>query len=99
MDRCETSMYIFGEGDNDPYSQENIAQTRGFVNIPKNKGNSDKEKEKEKSNEKLSNEKLTVGNTRQHMASSSTQMTYNIVEDLSKLRITLPFTEVVNIPR
>jgi hypothetical protein len=25
MDRCETSMYIFGEGDNDPNSQENVA--------------------------------------------------------------------------
>jgi hypothetical protein len=33
------------------------------------------------------------------MASSSTQMTYNVMEDLSKLRITLPFTEVVKIPQ
>jgi hypothetical protein len=31
--------------------------------------------------------------------SNSTQMTYNVVEDLSKLRITLPFIEVVNIPQ
>jgi hypothetical protein len=63
MDRCETSMYIFGEGDNDPNSQENVTQTRGFVNRPKNKGDSDKEKqkekEKEKTNEKVSNEKVT----------------------------------------
>ena len=42
MDRCEMSMYIFEEGDNDPDSQENVAQTRGFVNRPKNKGDSDK---------------------------------------------------------
>jgi hypothetical protein len=44
MDGCEMSMYIFGEGENDPNSQENVAQTRGFVNRPKNKGDSDKEK-------------------------------------------------------
>jgi hypothetical protein len=31
--------------------------------------------------------------------SKYTQMTYNVVEDLSKLRITLPFTEVVKIPQ
>jgi hypothetical protein len=36
------------EGDNVPKSQENIAQTRGFVNRPKNKGDSDKENQKEK---------------------------------------------------
>jgi hypothetical protein len=34
---------------------------------------------------------VTVGTTRQHMASSSTQMMYNVMEDLSKLRITLSF--------
>jgi hypothetical protein len=92
-------MYIFGEGDNDPYSQENIAQTGGFVNRPKNKG--DSHKEKEKTNEKLSNEKVTDGNRtkRQNLASSSTQMMYNVVEDLSKLRIIFPFTEVVKIPQ
>jgi hypothetical protein len=52
MDGCETSMYIFEEGDNDPNSQENITQTRGFVNIPKNKGDSNKENQKEKEKEK-----------------------------------------------
>jgi hypothetical protein len=96
-------MYIFGEGDNDPYSQENVAQTRGFVNRPKNKGDShkEKEKEKEKTNEKLSNEKVTDGNRtkRQHLASSSTQMMYNVMEDLSKWRMTLPFMEVVKMPQ
>jgi hypothetical protein len=46
MDRSETSMYIFGEGDNDPNLQENVAQKRGFVNKPNNKGDSEKEKEK-----------------------------------------------------
>jgi hypothetical protein len=60
MDGCEAFMYIYEEGENDPNSQENVAQTRGFVNIPKNKGDSDKEKqkEKEKYSEKVSNEKL-----------------------------------------
>jgi hypothetical protein len=48
MDGCETSMFIFEDGDDDPNSQENFAQTRGFVNRPKNKGDSNKEKQKEK---------------------------------------------------
>jgi hypothetical protein len=52
MDGCEMSMYIFGEGDNDPNSQENVAQTRGFVNRPKNKGDSDKGKRKRKGKNK-----------------------------------------------
>jgi hypothetical protein len=103
MDGCETSMYIFEEGDNDPNSQENVTQTRGFVNRSKNKNDSEKEnqKDKEKMNEKRENEKMTdnVGNKKQHLMSNSTQMTYNVVEDLSKLRITLPFTEVVKIPQ
>ena len=38
----DTSMYIFEEGDNNPNSQENLTQTRGFVNRPKNKGDSNK---------------------------------------------------------
>jgi hypothetical protein len=42
MDECKASMYIYGEGDNDPNLQENVAHTRGFVNRPKNKGDSDK---------------------------------------------------------
>jgi hypothetical protein len=46
MDGCETSMYIFGEGDNDPKLQENVAHTSGFVNRPKNKCDTNKEKEK-----------------------------------------------------
>jgi hypothetical protein len=103
MDGCETSMYIFEEGDNDPNSQENVAQTRGFVNRSKNKNDSEKEnqKDKEKTNEKREGEKMTdnVGNKKQHLMSNSSQMTYNVVEDLSKLRITLPFTEVVKIPQ
>lgn len=47
----------------------------------------------------MSNEKVTDGTKRQHLVSSSTQMTYNVVEDLSKLRIMLFFTEVVKIPQ
>jgi hypothetical protein len=42
MDGCETSMYIFEEGENDPNSQENVAQKRGFVNRTKNKNDSEK---------------------------------------------------------
>jgi hypothetical protein len=40
-----------------------------------------------------------VGNKKQHLMSNSSQMTYNVVEELSKLRITLPFAEVVKIPQ
>jgi hypothetical protein len=104
MDVCDISMYIFEEGNNDPNSQENVAQTRGFVNRPKNKGDSDKEnqksKEKEKMNEKRENEvTYSVGSKKQHLTSNSTQMTYTVVEDLSKLWINFPFTEVVKIPQ
>jgi hypothetical protein len=41
-------MYIFEEGDNDPNSQEKVAQTRGFVNRSKSKNDSEKEKKKDK---------------------------------------------------
>jgi hypothetical protein len=52
-------------------------------------------------NDKRENEKTTnsIGNKKQHLMSNSTQMTYNVVEDLSKLRIALPFTKVVKIPQ
>jgi hypothetical protein len=103
MDGCEASMYIFEEGNNDPDSQENVSQTRTFVNKSKNKNDSknENEKDKEKVNEKKENENVTdsVGSKKQHMMSNPTQMKYNVVEDLSKLRITLPFTEVVKIPQ
>jgi hypothetical protein len=52
MDGCETSMYIIEEGDNDPNSQENVAQIRGFVNRPKNRGDYVKDNQKEKEREK-----------------------------------------------
>jgi hypothetical protein len=105
MDGCKTSMHIFGEGNNDPNLQENVAQTRGFVNRPKNKGDFDKEKqkekEKEKTNEKVSNEKVRDGSgtKRKQLSSNSTQMTYNVMEGLSKLRTTLYFIELVKIPQ
>jgi hypothetical protein len=64
MDGCETSMYIFEEGEDDPVSQENVVQTQAFVNKSKSKDNSekDKEKDKEKDNEKESN-KSKIRNT------------------------------------
>jgi hypothetical protein len=46
MEGCEMSMYIFEEGDNDPESQENVAQTRAFVNKYKNKNDIESENEK-----------------------------------------------------
>jgi hypothetical protein len=101
MDGCKMSMYIFEEDDNDLNSQENVTQTRGFVNRSKNRIDSKKEnqKYKEKTNEKRANEKVTdnVGSKMKHLTSNSTQMTYNVIEDLCKLRITLPFIEVVKI--
>jgi hypothetical protein len=52
-------------------------------------------------NEKEANENVTdsVGSKKQHLMLKSPQMKYNVVEDLSKLRITLPFIEVVKIPQ
>jgi hypothetical protein len=41
-------MYIFEEGDNDPNSQENVAQTRRFVNRSKHKNEFEKENQKYK---------------------------------------------------
>jgi hypothetical protein len=83
MEGCDTSMYIFEEGDNDPKSQEKFAQTRGFVNRSKSKNDSEKEKkkDKEKVNEKRENEKMmdNVESKKQHPMSNSTQMTYNVV--------------------
>jgi hypothetical protein len=45
-------------------------------------------------NEKKANENMadSTGSKKQHLMSNPTQMKYNVVEDLSKLRITLPFT-------
>ena len=50
-------------------------------------------------NEKKENENVidSVGSKNPHLTSNPTQMKYNVVEDLSKLRITLPFTKVVKI--
>jgi hypothetical protein len=74
-----------------------------FVNKSKNKkySKNQNEKDKEKMNEKKANENVTDSATskKQHMMSNPTQMKYNVVEDLIKLRITLPFTEVVKIPQ
>jgi hypothetical protein len=41
----------------------------------------------------------SVGSKKQHPMENSTHMTYNVVEELSKLRIILPFSEVVKIPQ
>ena len=50
---------------------------------------------------KKQNENVTYSDSskKQHMMSNATQMKYNVLEDLSKLRINLPFTEVVKIPQ
>jgi hypothetical protein len=86
MDGCETSMYIFEENEENNISQDNVVQTRAQSNKSKPKENIEKEKEKEKNK---SSEQQRIVNT--------PQMMYNVVDDLSKLRITLPFMEVVKI--
>jgi hypothetical protein len=40
-----------------------------------------------------------VGSKSKHLTSNSTQMTYNVIENLSKLRINMPFTKVMKIPQ
>jgi len=60
-----------------------------------------KTKKIKKKNEKRANEKVIdiVGSKRKQLTSNSTQMTYNVLEELSKLRIALTFIEVVKIPQ
>jgi hypothetical protein len=94
-DGCETSMYIFEEDEENTISQDNVVQTRGQLNKSKPKENVEKEKEnKEKEKEKEKNK-----SSEQRRMVNTPQMMYNVVDDLSKLRITLPFTEVVKIPQ
>jgi hypothetical protein len=48
------------------------------------------------------NNKSVISNTgdkKKHQVSKRPQIKYNVVDDLSKLIITLPFTKVVNIPQ
>jgi len=81
-------MYIFEEDEENTILQDNVVQTRGQSNKSKSKENEKTEKEKEKEKEKnKSSEQRRMVNT--------PQMMYNVVDYLSELRITLPFTEVI----
>jgi hypothetical protein len=52
-------------------------------------------------NEKEENKNVidSTGSKKKHLVSNPPQMKYNVVEDLRKMRITLPFTKVVKIPQ
>jgi hypothetical protein len=58
-----------------------------------------KRKRKEKEKEKEKNKSSGVETNKQQRILSPPQMMYNVVDDLSKLRITFPFMEVVKIPQ
>jgi hypothetical protein len=97
-------MYIFEENEENNISQDNVVQTRAQANKPKTKDNLEKGKEKEnvdKEREKVrpsgtetSKQQLIVNQSK-----NPPQMKYNVIDDLSKLRITFPFMEVVKIPQ
>jgi hypothetical protein len=103
-DECESSMYIFEENEENNISQDNVVQTRAQANKPKTKENLEKGKEKENvdkerervrpSGTETSKQQLVVNQSK-----NPPQMTYNVIDDLSKLRITFPFMEVVKIPQ
>jgi hypothetical protein len=86
-------FYIFNEQDENDILQENVVQTRAQIN--KFKAKEVPEKEKTKSSQ--------VETMKQQLVAKQTktpqQMTYNIMDDLSKLKITFPFMEVVKIPQ
>jgi hypothetical protein len=52
IDECETSMYIFEEGEDDPDSQENVSQTQAFVNKSKSKDNYEKIKKRQRESQR-----------------------------------------------
>jgi hypothetical protein len=88
-------LYIFYEHEESDISQENVVQTRAQVNKFKAKENVEKEKEKNKANvSKTSKQQVVVNQVK-----NPPQMAYNVIDDLPKLRITLPFMEVVKIPQ
>jgi hypothetical protein len=86
-------FYIFNEQDENDILQDNVIQTRAQINKVKEK--EVPEKEKTKSSQ--------VETTKQPLVANQTktpqQMTYNIMDDLSKLKITFPFMEVIKIPQ
>jgi len=87
------SFYIFNEQYENNIFQENVVQTRAQINKAKAKEVPKKEKTKS----------AQLDTTKQQIFSNEKktpqQMTYNIMDGLSKLRITFPFMEVVKIPQ
>jgi hypothetical protein len=73
--------------------QENVVQKRTQAN--KFKSKEAPEKEKTKANQAETTKQQVVAN----QAKTPQVMTYNVIDDLSKLRITFPFMEVVKIPQ
>jgi hypothetical protein len=92
-DELESSFYIFNEQDESDILQENVVQTRAQVNKFKTK--EVPEKEKTKSGQVETMKQQIVAN----QTKTPQPMTYNIMDDLLKLRITFPFMEVVKIPQ
>jgi hypothetical protein len=86
-------MYIFDEQEEIYISHDNVMQTRPQANQFKTK--EIKEKEKMKPNGLEPTKQQPVAS----QAKNPPQMMYNVIYDLTKLRINLSFLEVVKIPR
>jgi hypothetical protein len=85
-------FYIFNE-DEPNILQENVFQT--MVQVNKFKTKEVLEKEKTKSGQVETMKQQLIAN----QTKTTQPMTYNIMDDLLKLRITFPFIEVVKIPQ
>jgi hypothetical protein len=95
MDEGESSFYIFNEQEEFDILQENVVQMRAQINKFKTKEVVKKEKEKTKANPTETTKQQIVFNQEKNPQ----KMTYNVIDDLTKLRITFPFMEVVKIPQ
>jgi ABC-type methionine transport system ATPase subunit len=95
MDEGELSMHIFDEHEKNNISQDNVVQTRAQTNKFKTKEKVEKEKERMRLNGTEQTKQEPIVN----QVKNPRQMTYNVIDDLKKLRIALSFMEVVKIPQ
>jgi hypothetical protein len=93
MEEISSSFQIFDEQEDYEYTQQdNVVHTRTQANKFKTK---ETRKEKEKDNLPEPTKQQPIVN----QTKTSLQMTYNVVDELTRLWITLPFMEVVKIPQ
>jgi hypothetical protein len=95
MDEGESSFYIFNEQEEPDILTRKCCTNKSTSKQIQNKRGCRKRKRKDKRkccrNNKTTNSLIKQKNPQ--------QMTYNVIDDLTKLRITFPFMEVVKIPQ